>query len=201
MTAELLVRPETSSTSSPQVVVTGSLQALITTVWETPSGFFSTGLYTHVPAGFEAKPRVQASGQRYRLFSTGLYTRVPASIANRLSYLESLQDDWDAYGARKPTALALQKARRLIGLFPLITGIRLLQLHPAATPYDVSPLPSGGVMIEWRGRAGILQLEVGPTGEFGYLLVTQGSSGREFTEGENISPSRVLELMTEVVLS
>lgn len=113
----------------------------------------------------------------------------------QLDAMKGLGEDWDSYGAAAPTAVALKRARRLIQDAERTAGAK----HAAASPYDVSPLPDGGVAIEWRGRGVTLQLGVGPRGQYGYLMIVDGPEGRRFTEDEDIPPSKVVELVERVL--
>ena len=115
----------------------------------------------------------------------------------QLATLELLSEDWDGYGAVPPTTVALKEARRLIRDVQRGATTQI----PEASPYDVSPVPSGGIAIEWRGRSETLQLEVGPGGQLGYLLIVNGSDGRQFAEEENVPPIQVAKLLQQVLRS
>jgi hypothetical protein len=120
-------------------------------------------------------------------------------VAARMSYLASLQDDWDGDGAAAVTSVALRQAKGLIE--------RAQSLVPrgrpetSATPFDIVPVPSGGIVLKWRGESAELHLEVGPEAEFGYLLIVQGPEGEGYTEGENIDDGELRDLLVRVLNS
>ena len=73
--------------------------------------------------------------------------------------LASLPENWDTYGSRPPTRIAVETA---IGV---ITQVDLEEL-PA--PYVV-PVPGGGIQLEWVADDRELELEVLPEGGIAYL--------------------------------
>lgn len=113
----------------------------------------------------------------------------------QLRRLATLEDDWDSYGGSPPTDEAIDAACSLLSLAYAFHDERM-------RPYDVAPVPDGGVQVEWRGHAQHLEIEIGPRGQIGYLvknLVDGG--GREYEEGDEITVTRALQLVAEVLNS
>ena len=114
----------------------------------------------------------------------------------RLAQLEALEPDWDTYGALPLTSTALARAdalvRKVVELYGDARGGR-------AAPYTVMPIADGGVSVEWRGPSADLELDIGPTGELSYLLVTRGDDGRQFDEGTDLPEQEALDLVRRVL--
>jgi hypothetical protein len=113
-----------------------------------------------------------------------------------LAELGRLEPDWDTYGSEPPTKEAIAAARHLIeevqrGLQGTEAGLSL--------PFAVVPLSGGGVQIEWRGENDSIEVEIGPRGEWGYLLARGAGPVRKFEEGDGVARSRILELVASVV--
>ena len=70
----------------------------------------------------------------------------------------------------------------------------------AVRPYSVAPLADGGVQIEWRGPGGIVELEVGPAGELGYLFAKDQVSGSQGEETDDASWSDGLRTLLRVLV-
>ncbi len=116
---------------------------------------------------------------------------------SRLDGLASLQRDWDSYGAEPIAARAIGVARRLIQtvaeLFSQLAG-------EDAAPYAVAPLVDGGVQVEWRGRAGAIEVEISPDGTLGYLYVKGHEIDSPHEEQDDVSFPDVLELVAKVII-
>jgi hypothetical protein len=114
----------------------------------------------------------------------------------RLDEISALERNWDSYGSEPPTVDARAKARTLI-----TSLYRTLRATAGqnAIPFAVVPLSGGGVQIEWRSRAGAIEVEIGPE-TYGYLLVQGTGADRSFLEGDGVSESRILELVSSIVV-
>ena len=119
-----------------------------------------------------------------------------AQTLRLLDELGRLEPDWDTYGSEPPTKEAIAAARHLIeevqrGFKGTEAGLSL--------PFAVVPLSGGGVQIEWRGANDSIEVEIGPRGEWGYLLARGAGPARKFEEGDGVARSRILELVASVV--
>jgi hypothetical protein len=63
-------------------------------------------------------------------------------------------------------------------------------------PYAVAPVSDGGVQLEWRSSPLEIEVEVGPLGELGYLLIDGRVAERRFEEQGNVPTQPVLDLVT-----
>lgn len=68
-------------------------------------------------------------------------------------------------------------------------------------PSHISPLPVGGVQIEWDGDRKDLEVEVGPDGQLAYLLVDRTGAERQYTEADDVPAATVLDLVADVLRS
>jgi hypothetical protein len=85
--------------------------------------------------------------------STSIDTRYPPSITetiDSLGELTQLDDNWDSYGALRPTTKAIHGAITLV-----------MDLFEEGTPIpDVFPMPNGNLQIEWSCFGLDLEIEV-----------------------------------------
>jgi hypothetical protein len=96
----------------------------------------------------------------------------------RLDALSKLEPDWDSYGGLPPTARAIGLVSRVIVESAATAG---------ETPTDVMPLPAGGLQLIWEHEPDELQIDVGPDGTLGYLLIERGRATPQMHEADDIS--------------
>lgn len=113
------------------------------------------------------------------------------ATSQRLAELSHLDVDWDTYGGLPPTPTAIEAARQLLALAASATSMN----GHAMTPDAVLPFPNGGVQLIWERGADELQVDIGPTGDLGYLLVSRTGDRREATEAEAIPLDEILALV------
>jgi hypothetical protein len=112
-----------------------------------------------------------------------------------LDRIARLAADWDSYGGAPPATEAIKTARRLIGA---VYEEALLSARNPALPYSVAPLSGGGVQLEWRGEDRAVEIQVGPSGALGYLLVKGAEPSCAYEEEDGVPESRILELVRSV---
>lgn len=78
---------------------------------------------------------------------------LPQQVLARVDALDSLVDGWNSYGARAPTAAALEALRQSL----LVIAAAATPLEPRIETLHVGPI-SGGAVIEWD--VGARSLEV-----------------------------------------
>lgn len=122
-----------------------------------------------------------------------------APTLQRLADFADLAPDWDSYGGKTPTPAAIDAARRL--LMTISAKRATVASAERFAPSWVSPLPSGGVQIDWNGPRAELEVDITPDGKIGYLL--QEGHGRQATyeEVDDVAPARVLALVCAVLRS
>ncbi|MDQ3226617.1 MAG: hypothetical protein M3Q50_08315 [Chloroflexota bacterium] len=95
-------------------------------------------------------------------------------VKRRLAELSHLEADWDSYGGLPPTLVSIQSALGFVRL----AGQQFWHAYGAGVkPTSISPLPSGGIELEWRTSAELFAVEISSVGRWGYLL--KRGSGRE----------------------
>lgn len=112
-----------------------------------------------------------------------------------LHRIAGLQADWDSYGSAPPTSVAVETARRLINT---VYRDSLLSARAPYLPFAVAPLSGGGVQLEWRGETSTVEVEIGPQGAFGYLLIKGAEPSCVYEEEDGVPESRILELVRSV---
>jgi hypothetical protein len=118
------------------------------------------------------------------------------TVDHRLSQLLALEDDWDSYGGKPPTATALLLASRL-------TQSAYHRYHAAlgaaAPPTSISLLAYGGVELEWQVADTLLAVDVSPDGELGSLLKRNGGQQVVYEERDHMDWDDVLDRIGEVL--
>lgn len=140
--------------------------------------------------------RLAAAGSDFAVSEHRVHTALDPTI-QRIARFSELKPDWDSYGAKVPTPQALDAAARylkiLVGTYAPFAGDR-------AMPFWVSPLPNGGVQLEWRGPEAELEIEVDPEGRLGYLLQEGHGPDAKYEEDDSAPFPSVLPLLGRVVL-
>jgi hypothetical protein len=108
-------------------------------------------------------------------------------VLARIARFATLEADWDGHGARIPTQVALRTAGELVRhVFSALAG---------TVPSWISPLPSGGVQIDWNGTTAELEVDVDPSGTLGYLLTRGQGASATYDEGDDTTADAVLALL------
>lgn len=118
----------------------------------------------------------------------------------RIEQLTELADDWDSYGGRRPSEIAIAGARAVLTRVasyaksrPATVGIAMV------TPWAVAPGSDGSVMIEWRFGNASLEVHCEPGGSLGYLFVQGEGAQRRYEEGEIYSPLTLIRRLRQVL--
>jgi hypothetical protein len=123
-----------------------------------------------------------------------------ASVHERIAGFTALGPDWDSYGAACPSANAIQTARHVLDDLVILYA---RQFEDKVLPFWVSPLPSGGVQLEWRAPTSEfeLEVEVHPNGRLAFLLQRGRGPAAEYEEGEDASLEDIASLLGQVLTS
>jgi hypothetical protein len=112
-----------------------------------------------------------------------------------LDDIGSLQPNWDSYGAPRITEVAIKATKSLLSA--LVQG-QAKATDEALRPYSLIPLASGGVQLTWRSaHIAELEVEVGPDGRLGYLLVPPEGLLKA-VEQDDVSPQTVIALVDQI---
>jgi hypothetical protein len=122
--------------------------------------------------------------------------RALAHINERIARFGDLEPDWDSSGAKpiSPTAMATAKdvLRAVSQLTTAATG-------DAALGVRVTPLPSGGILLEWHGPSTDLEVEVTRTGRLDLLLEERVGGTDETSEHAGVDVAAIAALVDRVL--
>ncbi len=118
----------------------------------------------------------------------------PAAVAEIEGYA-ALPADWDSYGARPISAVAIDAATALLRR----AALELSALGESVEPFDVAPLANGGVQLEWRRADAVLEVEVDPAGGLRWLTVEGVAPRRRFIRSESATPAEVIDTLKELL--
>jgi hypothetical protein len=114
------------------------------------------------------------------------------SARETLDEIAQLEDDWDSYGALRPTAAAVSAGHLLLGaLWDQLGNL----VDQGAIPWAVAPLADGGVQFEWRGPGGAIEVEIGPRGTMNYLVEREE---RTITKSDPLTGSKPQEILGRI---
>lgn len=118
-------------------------------------------------------------------------TELQIAVSNALKRLQEFADlpeDWDSYGASPISRTAVDRSRSLM----LDIADRVWRSNQlSATPSFLAPVADGGVQLEWDGRGGHLEVEIGPHALLSYLFVQETGSGKSFEEQHDVSNRQI----------
>ncbi len=124
---------------------------------------------------------------------------VPPSLLpalSRIVEMAKLGADWDGEDGDPPTAEAVAAACFLI---EAVAEHRQQQGYVGIPPTTSSPIPDGGLQVEWRGPTSRIDIQANADGSFGYLVKWDlGAVGR-YEEAETASLETVLALLDRVL--
>jgi hypothetical protein len=133
---------------------------------------------------------------RGRITRVAVLSQVASKALEVLETFRELPADWDSYGALPITATALRQATEFLTAFQESPRVDRSSLE--VVPYVISPLPNGGVQIEWRKRSGSLEIEIQPDGSFA-ALVEHVSDSPRYSESDRLSLRQALALLETFV--
>lgn len=118
------------------------------------------------------------------------------SARERLDEIAQLPDDWDSYGAVRPTTEAVSAAQDL--LTALWAGL-VDAVDQTAVPWAVAPLADGGVQFEWRRQGGAIEVEIAPHGMLNYLVERDERTVRRSDPHRGAPRAEVLDQLRRVL--
>src|SRR5262249_45767302 len=104
---------------------------------------------------------------------------VRAQVVQELEAFRTLGANWDSYGADPISEQAIVAARNLLDL---VWEQLADEFGERLRPYAVAPIANGGIQIEWRGPDSAVEIEIGPQGSLGSLLIHNESGKPRYTE-------------------
>jgi len=113
-------------------------------------------------------------------------------VIDQLRSFTELAPGWDTYDAE---VISLNAIRAAIDTVLALAGTTPRNERGEYVPDHLAPLADGGVQLEWDGPRGSLEVEFGPEGDVGYLLVDIAGAHRECEEA---TIADIAALVTEV---
>ena len=121
--------------------------------------------------------------------------RAPTAAAIRLEREEICLAVSSGNGAIPPTPEAIRQAHQF-----LVKVVRpFLSIGGVAEPWLVGARADGGLLMEWRGPGGALEVHVEPDGRLGYLWDGDGTPQSGYEEADGVSPSDIRQQLHRVL--
>jgi hypothetical protein len=130
--------------------------------------------------------------------TAGHYSASLLSVFERIRELAELPSNWDAEDADPPTGMAVAAACYLI-LAATSSQERLD--HSIVVPITSSPIPDGGLQIEWEGPNGRIDVQTNPDGSYGYLVKWNEGRHARYEETDQAELETILALIVRVLAS
>ena len=115
---------------------------------------------------------------------------------SRIVEMAKLAPNWDGEDADPPTADAVAAACYLM---EAVAAQRQQQGGVGIPPATSSPIPDGGLLIEWRGPAARIDVQANPDGSFGYLAKWDSGSAARFEEVDAAPLDTVISMIDRVL--
>lgn len=109
-----------------------------------------------------------------------------------------LPPNWDTYDADPISRVAISTATGLLGRVQQLFSSD--EVGDRLRPRAAVPLANGGVQLEWCGSKAEIEVEIGPRGELGYLLIEGNGQKRRFSEAADVGFSEVERAIARVLL-
>ncbi len=126
-------------------------------------------------------------------------TNAPGGVRRALrsiAEMTELPSNWDGYGAAPPAARAVAEAAVLI---EAVGQASLQRLGERVAPWTSSPIADGGLQLEWSGRGGRIEVQLGPDGAIGYLIEHGSGENPGYEEVEDAPVDAVVECVVRVL--
>ena len=106
--------------------------------------------------------------------------------------------DWDSYNSKQPSSDAIFIAADL-----LITAHKALGklIGERIEPQLITPIPNGGIEIDWGSRHTKLIIHVSPSGTLDYAYIDRQGGKHAAEEIHNTSAEKVLQMIAKVLFS
>jgi hypothetical protein len=115
---------------------------------------------------------------------------------SRIREMAKLPTNWDREGAKPPTPSAVAAALYLIEAF---AERRRQQGHEPVPPATSSPIPDGGLQLEWKGPRARIDVQANPAGSYGFLVKWGSGSSATYEEADEAPLESVLSLIDRVL--
>lgn len=158
--------------------VTPDLSTAITRWWELPEQICHPDLTVDMPVLLtqQAEPSL-----------------LPAF--DRIAEMAKLPANWDREDADPPTGSAVGAAAYLIEA--VAEALHRLRGERVA-PETSSPIPDGGLQVEWEGHNARIDVQINPDGSYGYLVKWDSGRDAKYEEADEAPVEKILGLIDRV---
>ena len=115
---------------------------------------------------------------------------------SRIVEMAKLAPNWDGEVADPPTAEAVAAA---CFLMRAVAEHRQRQGRVSIPPATSSPIPDGGLLVEWHGSSARIDVAANPDGSYGYLVKWDAGSAARYQEAGSVSLDVVSALVDRVL--
>lgn len=168
------------------------LTASASNCWKSSLGTIRTGGERFAPATESATGGAVAESLEYEPDAQ------LAELQKDLIALGTLETDWDSYGGLVPSETTIAQASHIMRP---ISQLLLKYIGDLGLP-SVSPMPDGGIDLEWSdsSRTGsAISVLVSPDSSLSYFKRLRSSDGVQYSEGPVGSPSDLVSMILELV--
>lgn len=114
---------------------------------------------------------------------------------DRIAEMAKLPPNWDREDADPPTPRAVGRACYLI---EAVAEAQERRGFGRVAPSTSSPIPDGGLQIEWEGPNARIDVQVGPDGSYGYLVTWGLDREATYEEADEAPLGKILGLIDRV---
>ena len=116
--------------------------------------------------GRKSRPMMAAErrlsyGDLHSIRSVGVHPSPFQPAFSQVARYRELLADWDSYGAQRIEQLVIETANRILDL---LSDSALESATAVLAPYHISPVPNGGLQMEWRRDGRSFELWIAPDG-------------------------------------
>ena len=120
------------------------------------------------------------------------------SAIDRIAEMAKLPANWDRADADPPTALAVGGACHLI---EAVAADQARRGRGRIAPATSSPIPDGGLQVEWEGPHARIDVQINPDGSYGFLATWGRGPDARYEEADEAPLNAVLALLDRVLAS
>lgn len=115
---------------------------------------------------------------------------------SRIREMATLPANWDSEGADPPTPSAVASALYLI---QAIAERRRQHAFGLVQPVTSSPIPDGGLQVEWKGQDARIDVQANPDGSYGFLVKWGAGSEARYEEADEEPIESLIGLIDRVL--
>lgn len=115
---------------------------------------------------------------------------------DRIAEMARLPADWDREGAEAPTASAVAATCVLI---EAVAADQERRGGRRLAPTTSSPIPDGGLQVEWEGPSARIDVQANRDGSYGFLVDWGAAAARRYQEADDVPRETLVGLISRVL--